>query len=119
MTTRNQSLAELERKIDENRAESDARLAQMQESMMELRNLILAQAPGGSSNNTTSTHSVNNVQPLVNHTRNQTDHNQVRHYATRISKVDFPKFDGKKVQDWLYKCDRFFLLDETPPEARV
>lgn len=42
-----------------------------------------------------------------------------RLYSTRISKVEFPKFDGKKVRDWLYKCDQFFLLDETPPESRV
>ncbi|GAU25735.1 hypothetical protein TSUD_216660 [Trifolium subterraneum] len=40
-------------------------------------------------------------------------------YATRISKVEFPRFDGKKVRDWLYKCDQFFLLDETPESSRV
>lgn len=39
--------------------------------------------------------------------------------AKQISKVDFPKFYGKKLKDWLYKCDQFFLLDETPPESRV
>jgi hypothetical protein len=40
-------------------------------------------------------------------------------YATRISKVEFPRFDGKNVRDWLYKCDQFFLLDGTPPTSMV
>ncbi|CAJ2661631.1 unnamed protein product [Trifolium pratense] len=40
-------------------------------------------------------------------------------YSTRISKVEFPRFDGKNVRDWLYKCDQFFLLDETPATSMV
>jgi hypothetical protein len=40
-------------------------------------------------------------------------------YSTRISKVEFPRFDGKNVRDWLYKCDQFFLLDETPAASMV
>lgn len=42
-----------------------------------------------------------------------------RLYSIKISKVEFPKFDGKKVKDWLYKCNQFFLLDETPQDLRV
>ncbi|KAI5448174.1 hypothetical protein KIW84_015554 [Lathyrus oleraceus] len=44
---------------------------------------------------------------------NNTHNNNTNIYATRISKVEFPRFDGKNVRDWLYKCDQFFLLDET------
>ncbi|GAU41744.1 hypothetical protein TSUD_180930 [Trifolium subterraneum] len=40
-------------------------------------------------------------------------------YATRISKVDFPRFDGKNVCDWLNKCDQFFSLDETLATSMV
>ncbi|XP_058754567.1 uncharacterized protein LOC131627728 [Vicia villosa] len=40
-------------------------------------------------------------------------------YATRISKVEFPRFDGKNVCEWLYKCDQFFLLDGTPQTSMV
>lgn len=41
------------------------------------------------------------------------------HFATRISKVDFPIFDGSNVREWLYKCDQFFALDPTPEANRV
>lgn len=33
--------------------------------------------------------------------------------------MEFPRFDGKNVRDWLYKCDQFFLLDETPAASMV
>ena len=39
--------------------------------------------------------------------------------ATRTSKIDFPKFDGTLLNEWLYKCEQFFALDQTPPEAKV
>lgn len=44
---------------------------------------------------------------------------QQQHYATRISKVEFPRFDGKNVRDWLYKCDQLFSLDDTPQASKV
>lgn len=40
-------------------------------------------------------------------------------YSTRISKVDFPRFDGTNVRDWLYECDQFFSLDPTLDMSRV
>ncbi|GAU27517.1 hypothetical protein TSUD_147110 [Trifolium subterraneum] len=40
-------------------------------------------------------------------------------YAIGISKVDFPKCDGKKMKEWLYKCDQFFALDATHEDAKV
>nr|KYP59778.1 hypothetical protein KK1_015219 [Cajanus cajan] len=40
-------------------------------------------------------------------------------YSTRISKVEFPRFDGKRMKEWLYKCDQFFMLDGTPAESKV
>ncbi|PNX62764.1 hypothetical protein L195_g053153, partial [Trifolium pratense] len=45
--------------------------------------------------------------------------NSQHSYSTRISKVEFPRFDGKNVRDWLYKCEQFFLLDGTPPTSMV
>lgn len=41
------------------------------------------------------------------------------HYSTRISKIEFPRFDGSKVKEWLYKCEQFFSLDNTPLESKV
>ena len=40
-------------------------------------------------------------------------------YATQICKVEFPKFDGTLLKDWLYKCEQFFTLDNTPLESKV
>lgn len=39
--------------------------------------------------------------------------------ATRQTKLEFPSFDGNMVHEWLFKCDRFFELDDTPDEQKV
>ncbi|CAM8880125.1 unnamed protein product [Rhodiola kirilowii] len=39
--------------------------------------------------------------------------------ATRLSKIEFPKFDGSMLTEWIYRCEQFFLLDSTPPELKV
>ncbi|CAM8917210.1 unnamed protein product [Rhodiola kirilowii] len=33
--------------------------------------------------------------------------------ATRLSKIEFPKFDGSMLTEWIYRCEQFFLLDST------
>lgn len=38
---------------------------------------------------------------------------------TRSYQVEFPKFDGVGLRDWLYKCDQFFDVDETPEDLKV
>ena len=38
---------------------------------------------------------------------------------SRLSRVDFPKFDGSDVQGWVYKCESFFGIDGTPDHAKV
>lgn len=43
----------------------------------------------------------------------------LNNYSTRISKVEFPRFDGSLVREWMYKCEQFFLLDGTPLDSRV
>nr|DAD29291.1 TPA_asm: hypothetical protein HUJ06_030759 [Nelumbo nucifera] len=40
-------------------------------------------------------------------------------FSTRLTKVDFPKFNGGHVKDWIYKCDQFFSLDNTSSAAKV
>ena len=30
---------------------------------------------------------------------------------SRLSRINFPKFEGEDVQGWLYKCEQFFELD--------
>ncbi|GAU40456.1 hypothetical protein TSUD_141360 [Trifolium subterraneum] len=53
------------------------------------------------------------------HSSSHTTENNRNSYATRISKVDFPRFNGKNICDSLYKCDQFFLLDATPATSMV
>lgn len=38
---------------------------------------------------------------------------------TRLSKIDFPRFNGDKVKDWLFKIEQFFSIDHTPAELKV
>nr|DAD25399.1 TPA_asm: hypothetical protein HUJ06_026863 [Nelumbo nucifera] len=47
------------------------------------------------------------------------DHSTDSSFSTRLTKVDFPKFNGENVKDWLYKCDQFFSLDNTSPVVKV
>lgn len=41
------------------------------------------------------------------------------HYSTRLTKVEFPKFDGNDLKSWLYKCNQFFELDHVSDSHRV
>ena len=38
---------------------------------------------------------------------------------SRISRIDFPKFEGEDVQGWIYKCEQFFELDSIGENMRV
>ena len=32
----------------------------------------------------------------------------------RMGKIEFPRFSGEEVEAWLYRCEHFFTIDETP-----
>ena len=38
---------------------------------------------------------------------------------SRLSRIDFPRFDGEDVQGWLYRCEQFFELDAMPENRKV
>jgi hypothetical protein len=84
------TLDDIERRLDD-------RLTQLQQQrdtdMDEIRSLLRAQGEQGSP---ASTGRQGSHGPRSGSQTNQT---------TRISKVDFPRFNGKNVRDWLYKCD--------------
>jgi hypothetical protein len=103
------TIAELNKKVDERHEEVSARLEQLSVGMNDIRQLILSRQNDGEE------HSSHRSQPSKG---NRHDGPQ-QHYATRISKIDFPRFDGKKMKEWLYKCDQFFALDATPDDSRV
>lgn len=39
--------------------------------------------------------------------------------VTRLSKIDFPRFSGDKIKDWLFKIEQFFSIDHTPENLKV
>ncbi|GJS64833.1 reverse transcriptase [Tanacetum coccineum] len=36
----------------------------------------------------------------------------------RLAKVEFPKFHRDDVKGWVFKCEQFLLIDNTPPEEK-
>ncbi|XP_057442060.1 uncharacterized protein LOC130733807 [Lotus japonicus] len=38
---------------------------------------------------------------------------------TRLTRLDFPKFNRDEAESWLVKCERFFTLDNTPEAEKV
>lgn len=40
------------------------------------------------------------------------NNNRFHSFAARMTKVEFPKFDGIDLRSWIYKCNQFFQLDE-------
>ncbi|GKC92721.1 hypothetical protein Tco_1158163, partial [Tanacetum coccineum] len=33
---------------------------------------------------------------------------------SRIAKIEFPKFSGDDMKEWVFRCEQFFLLEQTP-----
>lgn len=38
---------------------------------------------------------------------------------TRRNQLEFSKFDGTILRDWLYQCEHFFEVDETPEASKI
>jgi len=38
---------------------------------------------------------------------------------TRLVRLDFPRFNGEGVKNWIIQCDTFFSVDQTPKEYKV
>nr|GEX19165.1 putative mitochondrial protein [Tanacetum cinerariifolium] len=39
--------------------------------------------------------------------------------SLRIGKIEFPKFLGDDVEGWVYRCEHFFAMDETPEGMKL
>ncbi|KAG8386897.1 hypothetical protein BUALT_Bualt03G0196600 [Buddleja alternifolia] len=50
--------------------------------------------------------------------RNAATQNQGYNMATKCSKVEFPRFNGEDLRGWIFKCEQFFEVDETPFDAK-
>ncbi|KAJ7954398.1 Ty3/gypsy retrotransposon protein [Quillaja saponaria] len=41
------------------------------------------------------------------------------HLMKRAAQVEFPKFEGDNLRNWLFKCQEFFKVDQNPEEMKV
>ncbi|XP_019092477.1 PREDICTED: uncharacterized protein LOC109129205 [Camelina sativa] len=39
--------------------------------------------------------------------------------VTRLGKFDFPRFNGSRIKEWLFKAEKFFGIDFTPNDMKV
>ena len=38
---------------------------------------------------------------------------------TRLARLDFPRFNGDGIKNWLVQCETFFSVDNTPKDFKV
>ncbi|GKD56513.1 hypothetical protein Tco_1289900 [Tanacetum coccineum] len=53
-----------------------------------------------------------------NNNSNRRGGNQVLQYG-RMSKIEFPKFNGDDVKGWIFRCRQFFRIDNVQEEVKV
>ncbi|XP_019462912.1 PREDICTED: uncharacterized protein LOC109361830 [Lupinus angustifolius] len=55
------------------------------------------------------------------HDKNQKSSDRQFNYScqTRLLRIDFPRFAGENVKEWVYKCETYFMIDDTPEEVKV
>nr|XP_043620521.1 uncharacterized protein LOC122592345 [Erigeron canadensis] len=46
-----------------------------------------------------------------------TEETRINH--NRFTKIEFPKFEGDNVEDWIYKCEHFYTIDATPETSKI
>lgn len=51
--------------------------------------------------------------------RSDDSHTRYPNFSSRMTKVEFPKFDGTDLRSWLYKCNQFFQLDNIDDAQKV
>uniref|UniRef100_A0A0D3CPV6 Retrotransposon gag domain-containing protein n=1 Tax=Brassica oleracea var. oleracea TaxID=109376 RepID=A0A0D3CPV6_BRAOL len=51
--------------------------------------------------------------------RHRNGHQYNYNGMTRLAKVDFPRFNGDNVKEWMFKVEEFFGIDNTPVELKV
>lgn len=65
-----------------------------------------------------STHEINHL--IIDQPRySSSGTNQTYNGMTRLGRLDFPRFGGDKIRDWLFKVEEFFAIDNTPQELKV
>nr|KYP45442.1 hypothetical protein KK1_033012 [Cajanus cajan] len=54
-----------------------------------------------------------------NHLSSSGNHRVPYACGTRLARIDFPKFNGENVNQWIYQCEMYFAIDLTPEEFKV
>ena len=105
--TRSQDVRKMEEHV---RAMLREQQDQFEKEMAALRNLVIelhtqkTQAEVNDSAHTSDTHLNNGGGYQI---------------PSRLSRVDFPRFNGVDFRGWLYKSEQFFEVDETPSYVKV
>ncbi|PKI53800.1 hypothetical protein CRG98_025806 [Punica granatum] len=62
-----------------------------------------------------------NLAEATSITRASMSGSDVGHYSAtaKIGKLEFPRFSGEGVREWLYRCEQFFEVDMTPDDVKV
>ena len=109
-----QKIATAAAEANQRYAESQAQLQTLATAILEIQKVL--QTPHGEPSNGS-----NYRRPHVDGERGSSPQPEGNHssYATRLSKVGFPRFDGSQLKEWLYRCEQFFAIDNTPPEGKV
>ena len=66
----------------------------------------------------TLTNTITTMTAPNNQLGNSTMGRQPQQYG-RMAKVEFPRFQGEDVRGWIFKCEQFFLIDNTPDDEKV
>ncbi|KAG8386982.1 hypothetical protein BUALT_Bualt03G0205200 [Buddleja alternifolia] len=106
--------------------ELDGYKEQMEKSIADLKDMIAVVA-NSVQNNQGGTSGAANIgddmaeEPGGEHVpvRRQNQWFQNYQAPTRFSQIEFPKFRGEDLRGWIYRCEQFFEVDDTPPDAKV
>nr|GEY57957.1 hypothetical protein [Tanacetum cinerariifolium] len=108
MTTLNQEIDNALKSHDKAITEIQATLSALSEQQEAILKAVAEKTGSGSGEGGGSGSSFNT---------NRADSSNNR--SLRIGKIDFSKFSGDDVEGWVYRCEHFFAMDETPEGMKL
>lgn len=94
--------------------------ARTEKSIEELRTMMTSMATNLQAQ--AHAHAASSAQTPIDVDANDGAHRQTAaayQIPTKCSTIEFPHFSGDNLRGWIYRCDQFFEVDETPPHAKV
>ncbi|KAG8375887.1 hypothetical protein BUALT_Bualt09G0005900 [Buddleja alternifolia] len=111
-------IVQLRRDVDGLKVTTD----KMERSIEELKGMILDLTATVQNHNTNggngqgTSGDVGGESPIERNPHNWQNGYQI---PTKCSRVEFPKFCEDDLRGWVYRCEQFFEVDETPSDAKV